>query len=295
MPRTGAVWTLPKRRGVKPRKQFDKRESDLKFFLLLARQLFHVDDLHFGLWADDLEVNLDNLGTAQEKHSELMISRIPEGARTILDVGCGVGKLAERLVDLGYEVEGVTPSAFLAAEAHKLLGEDFRIHVSRIEDLPIERQYDVVLFSESFQYVAMEEALAKCLALLEDGGHLLICDFFRKQDQGDSPAFNSGPYLSRFYEIVSQLPLELLEDIDITSECAPTMDLADDFAQNFFAPAWDLGRESLRGNYPRLGAILDWKLRKWTRKVERRYFGGALSGENFEKFKSYRLMLYRRT
>jgi len=283
----GREYTLQKVR-------FDKREEDLKFFLLVGKQLLRIDDLHYGLWPDDLEVTFANLGQAQENHSQLMISNIPEGTRSILDVGCGAGALAKRLVGLGYEVEGVTPSAVLAAEGRKLLDNNLRIFESRIEDLEIERQYDVVLFSESFQYVEMEKALAKCLALLNPGGHLLICDFFRKDVEGDSP-FNSGPRLSRFREIVSELPLDLLEDIDITSESAPTMDLADDVLRNFFSPALDLVFHNLSGHFPRLGRFVTWRLQKWKAKVKWRYFNGAQSGANFEKHKSYRLMLFKKT
>lgn len=272
---------------------YDEREGHLRLFLGAGRQLLQVDDLHFGFWPDGLEVSLRNLPVAQEKHSEFIISHIPETTKTILDIGCGVGVMASRLVGLGYKVEGVSPSAFLAEETHKLLGDEFHIFECGIEDLETDHRYDLVLFSESFQYVKMEEALAKCLELLTENGHLMICDFFKREVEGDSP-LNSGPPLSGFRKIVSELPLELIEDIDISSETAPTMDLANGILQNLFSPAWDLLLAGLKHRRPLLSRLLRWKFKKKIDKVEWRYFNGAQSGENFKKYKSYRLMLYRK-
>ena len=274
--------------------KFDKREADLRFFLAAGRELLQVDDLHLGLWEDGVEVNLRNIGVAQEAHSQLMLSHIPEGTKTVLDVGCGVGKLSERLLEQGYEVEAVTPSHFLAGEARKLIGGDFKVYECCIEDIEVERQYDVVLFSESFQYVKMERGFEKILALLKPGGHLMICDFLTNDVEEKSP-LSGGPRWSRFRELVAELPLEQLEDIDITEETAPTMDLADGVLTRLFKPAFELVLETMRARSPWLSKLAEWKFKKKIEKLEWRYFRGAWSGEQFKKFKSYRLVLFRKT
>jgi SAM-dependent methyltransferase len=274
--------------------KFDKREADLRLFLVAGRELLQVDDLHLGLWAEGVDVNIRNLGVAQEAHSELIISHIPQGAKTILDVGCGVGKLSERLLERGYEVEAVTPSHHLAGEARKLIGGDFKVYECCIEDMVVERQYDVVLFSESFQYVKMQRGFEKILALLKPGGHLLICDFLTNDVVEKSP-LSGGPRWSRFREIVSELPLDELEDIDITRETSPTMDLADSVLTNLFKPAFELLLESFRARRPWLSRLAEWKFKKKIGKLRWRYFSGAWSGVNFEKFKSYRLVLFKKT
>ena len=43
-------------------------------------------------------MNAANLPKAQENHSNFIISHIPEGIETILDVGCGTGGLASELI-----------------------------------------------------------------------------------------------------------------------------------------------------------------------------------------------------
>lgn len=274
-------------------KKLDNRENDLKLFLAIGRQIFNTDDLHFGYWTEDLEVTFQNVPKAQENHSNLIISHIPEETQTILDVGCGVGRMAMRLLTLGYNVDGVSPSTYLAAEARRVLGDEFRIFESRIEDLQTDNRYDLILFSESFQYVQTEKALEACLRLLNDDGYLLICDFFQTDSEGDSP-LKAGPRLSRFREIVSKLPFELVEDIDITKETAPTMDLADGLLQNIFRQIWEHLFERLGNKHPRLLKLIKWKFKKKIARIEWRYFNNRWDKKHFEKFKSYRMLLYNK-
>ncbi len=278
---------------MRRRRGSESREAALKFYLALGRHLLKTDDLHFGYWTDGLEVDIRNLPRAQENHSEFIISHIPKDTKTILDVGCGVGRMALRLMGLGYQVEGVSPSPFLAAEARRLLGNGFRIFECPFEDLQAEKRYDLVLFSESFQYVGMKKALEKSSTLLTEGGHLLICDYFQTNAEGKS-ALGGGHRLKRFYEMIGSLPFELVRDVDITEEAAPTMDLADDVLRNVFHPTWKLVLEFLASRWPVPSRLLTWAFRRKIERLERKYFAGARDGKHFKKFKSYRLLLCRK-
>jgi hypothetical protein len=51
--------------------------------------------------------------------------------------------------------------------------------------------------------------------------------------------------------------------------------------------------EFIESNYPKLSRFLKWKYEKRLAKINRVYFTGQLTGENFIKFKSYRLLLYK--
>lgn len=274
--------------------RFDKRDGELRVLLALARHVARTDDLHFGYWDNGLAVQLCNLPLAQERHSQLILDRIPKAVRTVLDVGCGAGRMAARLLARGYEVEGVTPSALLAAEARKLLGGGFRIHECRFEELNIDQRYDLVLFSESFHYMQMEAGLDKSVRCTREGGHILICDIFRRDAQGDSP-LNGGPQLARFRELTSAQPLQLCEDLDITHETAPTLDLADDILTKVICPTWEIFLERLQTKQPVLFWFCRHLLRRKIERFEWRYLRGAFSASNFERYKSYRLMLFRRT
>ncbi len=44
------------------------------------------------------------------------------------------------------------------------------------------QQYDLLLFSESFQYIPLPDVFARAPGLLRSGGRLVICDFFKTSD-----------------------------------------------------------------------------------------------------------------
>ncbi len=276
-----------------PENKFDNREAELKLLMAFSKQFLNTDDLHFGYWTDGLDVSVANFPQAQENHSQFVIAHIPADTKTVLDVGMGMGKMSSRLRRLGYEVEGVSPSSFLTEEARKLLGGDFRIYELPIEDMETDKRYDLVLFSESFQYVDMEKALAKVNCLLNDNGHLLICDFFQAEAEGQSP-LKAGPKLTAFYRLIKQFPFREVENIDITRETAPTMDFGNDIQQNFVKPLYEIILGKFESKLPRLYKLFRWKFKKKLDKLEWRYFSNSGDGEAFRKFKSYRLLLYKK-
>ena len=93
--------------------------------------------------------------------------RLPLSEGRILDVGCGSGTFGRKLIDRGFHVDGVIPSAFLAQRVREVFGEQGEVFESRLEDLETDKKYDLVLFSESFQYVDIDAGLAKADALLQ--------------------------------------------------------------------------------------------------------------------------------
>ena len=68
------------------RKKVDYRELGLEIGLIFARYFLKTDHLHFGYWTDDIDVDINNLPQAQEKHSEFILSHIPEGVTTIFGI-----------------------------------------------------------------------------------------------------------------------------------------------------------------------------------------------------------------
>jgi len=274
-------------------KKTDSREIGLEVGAICGKYFLKSQHLHYGYWTGELEVDIANLRIAQENYAKFLISHIPDGVKTILDVGCGTGEIAKKLVDMGYQVDCVSPSPFLTKRAREVLGNTSHIFDCYYEELQTENRYDVILFGESFQYVDLQKALDTTIEFLTKGGHLLICDFFKKDVKGNS-VLGGGHELTKFYDLIAQCPFELVKDLDITEETSPTTDIYDDALQKAVRPVVGLVFDFLNDRYPIASKFLRWKYKKQMNKINEEYLSGGRISEDFRKFKSYRLFLYKK-
>jgi SAM-dependent methyltransferase len=274
--------------------KIDSKEVGLEIGLIIGNRLFNTEHLHYGYWTEDLPVNLMNLPKAQQNYSDFLRSQIPPSVKTILDVGGGVGKFAWQLQQKGYQVDVVSPSSVFSERARTLLGEKSEIFDCKFEDMTTAKHYDLILFSESFQYIPIPKALEKCHQFLNKPGYILICDFFETGAEGES-VMGGGHKLDEFYYHIKQQSLEILKNMDITTNTAPTLDVVDQVLSNVGKPVWELVIQYLESNYRVISKLLKWKFRKKIAKINRKYFSGARNGKNFSIFKSYRLFLYKTT
>ena len=251
------------------------------------------EDLHYGYWPNGKNASVQNFAHAQDSHSELIMDHIPEKTNYILDVGGGSGNLALKLLNKGFSVDCVIPSEFLAEQAKVKLGHKSVIHICGFEQMPTTKTYDLIIFSESFQYVKMGETLHKVEQIITPNGHLLICDFFRRDVPGKSP-MGGGHSWQGFQDTISTLPLQQVTDLDISVETAPTIDLLDQFCRDVLMPISEMSGSYLQYNYPYLTALINWKLKKRIEKIRRTFLSGELNSESFKKFKTYHLLLYKR-
>ena len=187
----------------------------------------------------------------------------------------------------------VIPSEFIADNVRQKLDDRSMVHVCGFEDLQTDKSYDMILFSESFQYVKLGLSIDKIVEMLSAGGHLMICDFFQKDTPGKSP-LGGGHKWTKFETKIASVPLTKISDKDITEETAPTNDLLDNFVTQVLEPIKSMSGEYLDSNYPRLTGFLKWKYEKRINKINRVYFTGQLTGANFIKFKTYRLLLFKK-
>ncbi|MBN2181955.1 MAG: class I SAM-dependent methyltransferase [Sedimentisphaerales bacterium] len=278
---------------TKKSKKEISREVGLEVGSICGKYFLKLDHLHYGYWNGGLDVDITNLHTAQDKYAEFAISHIPDGVKTILDVGCGTGQIAKMLIDAGYKVDCVSPSDYMNRHIRELLGDKSRIFECTYEEIETTNKYDMIWFCESFQYIDPEKALSNTIELLNDGGYLFICDIFRR-DTKNKGLMGGGHDINKFHDLVEQTPFKLIENKDITEQTAPNMDLMNDILHNVVRPVVNAGMRLSESRYPMVVKFLKWKYRKKMDKLGNKYFSGGRSGEDFKKFKTYQLLLYQK-
>jgi SAM-dependent methyltransferase len=260
---------------------------------LAGKHFVGTKDLHYGYWQDGVEPIIRNLARAQEDYCQFILKHIPADAERVLDVGSGAGSVAAQLAARGQKVDCVSPSSFLNSQARGMLGDKARIFECRYEDYNTADIYDCVLFCESFQYIKMEQGLAKVAQQLRRGGHLVICDFFRLHEKEKSP-ISGGHQLREFEEIIARHPLRMVEQIDITARTAPTFTVIDSAFTEVLQPIWDEIDVASAATHPITTKCVNWLFRNKFAKVKKKYFTHERSAENFCRFKTYRLMRFER-
>ena len=105
----------------------------------------------------------------------------------VLDVGCGTGTFARRLVDANpaQSVVGVDVSPGMLAHARRKLGSapNVRLAEAQAEALPFSAAaFDVVVSASALHYVGRPDmALAEMARVLRPGGRLVVLDWDRSR------------------------------------------------------------------------------------------------------------------
>lgn len=279
--------------GVTPGANLPSSEFGLAMGFIVGRHLLGMQDLHYGYWPADLPVTPQNLPRAQANYTELLISHIPSTVRSILDVGCGVGTTARKLLERGFQVDGVSPNGVLTDIAKRQVGDRAQIFETQFQNLATDRRYDLILFSESLLFIPLDAAFTQAVKLLRPGGYVLITDIFRMPVEGESP-IGGGHNLQTFRDAVARFPFQQVEDFDMTDGIAKTFDLLDETYRELIEPAYRMLLARITASHPWIMKVVRWKMRKKMTYYEEHHFSGKRNGASFKKWKSYRLLLFRK-
>lgn len=90
----------------------------------------------------------------------------------VLDVGAGTGIASEQLLQAGADVLAVEPDTRMAQIAR---GKGIAVELGTFEDwAPAGREFDLVVFAQSFHWVEPRSALIKVASILRPGGQLAL-------------------------------------------------------------------------------------------------------------------------
>ncbi len=205
----------------------------LDIALELANFITGKSNMHYGIW-DGLQVNLANLGDAQEAYTKKLLSYLPKNRKlNILDIGGGAGETAKNLLKLGHKVTIIVPSPILASHAKNKTSNKADIQLCTFEDYQPKKNilFDICLFSESFQYIPIDLALKKSKGLLNDTGRIIISDCFRSNIESTNQyrAPGGGHSLKEMYKKINLNKLKIIKKEDITSSVSASIDLEQKF------------------------------------------------------------------
>ncbi|NKB37454.1 MAG: methyltransferase domain-containing protein [Gammaproteobacteria bacterium] len=265
------------------------RGRSLDLLYVFLRYFFETEYLHFGYWKPGVKLKFANLKQAQEAYIEELFKLIPDDVESILDVGCGSGEMATQLLKKNFKVDAVCPPSIMSENASLKLGDKARLYECKYEELDIDKKYDLIVFSESIQFIQIKDAFEQCRRY--GNKYILIADLFKNDMPEKGPIGGGKPYKD-FLSERENFDFKELENIDITTFVAPSFDLEQDAINNFVRPLLSVFKRIMAIKNSWLTKIGLFAYRKKLTKMRTRYLEKKdRNSESFAKYKSYRFIL----
>ena len=266
--------------------------------LKLYSETIRSSYLHYGFWdkpdsVDPKKLNLEELKVAQGRYIEHLSSFIPKGVRTILDVGCGIGGNAEYLIKKGYNLDTLSPDDFQKKIIIKKFKNGVKFHHCKFENFKSDKEFDLVLESESACYINMEKGFKKAKEIICDGGYLLVSDYFVHFNDGSkSLHLKSSHDMEMYLKLAKLNRFELIQSYNQTNNTMPTLEYGKYIFDRFIYPTLDYGFYSARKNYPIVSRIIKELFGKKFRSKKKQL--DLLDTDLFRKYRKYMIYLFKK-
>ena len=254
--------------------------------------------LHYGFWDHPQSVDLDKvtlqeIKDAQNRYIEHLASFIPEGVKSILDVGCGIGGNADYLQKMGYLVETLSPDEFQKSVIAEKFDGAMTFHYCKFEKFNPLNEYDLILESESACYIKIDRGFEKARETLKPDGYLLVSDYFVYfRDGTKNLHLKSSHDKEKYLNSARAHGFELIREFDQTENTMPTLDYGKYFIGRFINPAIEYGIYSSKKNYPKTAAIIGKMIAP---KIESKLNQLELiDSDQFRKYRQYMIYLFQK-
>ena len=266
--------------------------------LKLYSETIRSDYLHYGFWGEPNSVEIESITlqeikNAQDRYIEHLASFIPNEVNSILDVGCGIGGNAEYLINQGYVVETLSPDDFQKSTIAEKFNNQMTFHHCKFEKFQPEKQYDLILESESACYIRINKGFEKAWETLRAGGYLLASDYFvHFRDDSKNLHLRSSHDMEKYLSSAKAHGFELIREYDQTDNTMPTLDYGKYFIERFINPTIEYSVHSAKKNYPKTAALIG---RLVAPKLEaKKNQLDLLDSSLFRKYRKYMIYLFQK-
>jgi len=266
--------------------------SSIDVGLKILHEAFEFKSLHVGLFTEEMPHTLDGVHLAQAEYVKQLTGMIPEGVKTVLDVGAGLGDTAKLLHDGGYEVVGLSPDPYLEEQFGITTEGKVEFHLTTFEAFETERTFDCLVFGESPQYIDKKQFFPKCLAVTRPGSHIVLADFFQIERGED---YKDCFVESEFREMAEAAGFKIEFHRDITDNIVPTFTVGRkflDYGQRLFGFLTDTARRRAPVKWW-IGSLFYGRKLEHVKKLLHEQMPPRLDGERFKEHMRY--AMYRLT
>ncbi|MCB1304125.1 MAG: methyltransferase [Leptospiraceae bacterium] len=264
--------------------------------LRLSHQLFGVEHLHYGFFEKGKKPTLQNMPSAQDAYVKNLMKYLPSGIKRIFDVGCGTGGVATELVKRKYDVTCLAPDPYLIEKTLTNTKNKVKGIVDLYENLDPATSglgtFDMVLMSESCQYIKINEGWDQNVAFLRPGGYVMVADFFRVRELDRPGLSKSGHPLESYLAAAESHGFVLKKKVDITKFVSPTMDLYQETITQKIFPVFGAIFEIIQRRYPWTYKVLRKLLGKKVAKLHQKYSNQG--ADVFSHYKAYLILVFQK-
>jgi SAM-dependent methyltransferase len=214
-----------------------------------------LESFHLGYSETELDIidSLPALRSAQATYTQSIVDWMPVGAKTILDVGCGIGDVDLALEKAGFIVHGLSPEKQHQPYFRNSHPESKFIH-SGIETYIPTMRYDVLLMSESNNYFTLQDGMSAIERCVNPGGHAIISGFFRTSDHA---LINTNMvYRSDFEKECNRRGFRIIRTENMSHRIIPTLRYTESLFRNYMLPTLRIVQDLMLGFSPTLRFLL---------------------------------------
>lgn len=262
--------------------------------LKLIQKLFGLDYLHYGYFEANDPLTLEGLKVAQQKYTDKIISVFPKDVNKVMDVGCGAGGNAKTMVEKGYTVTCVDPDPYLLSKTLEKTQNKIKAIEGLYENVTgVEKEsQDLVLMSESCQYISPVEGWDLHRKHVKMGGYVMAVDFFKIRPIDKAYISKSGHELDFFISEADKKGFKLLLKEDITPQTAPTMDLYQTIISDKIFPVFEAIFTFVERKFSFVYKVLSYFLKEKIIFLKEKY--SHQDSKIFSHYKGYYILLFQR-